>query len=193
MRLAARSILVSMLFAMASAAIAAPLEDADAAFKRRDYSTAVRLWRSLADQGDTVAQTNLGVCYEHGRGVPRDYVAAAKWFRKAADQGDAIAQYNLGFLYDTGIGVARDFAEAAKWYVRGADQGDAVAQANLGAMYAQGQAVPRDNVRAYMWSSLAAAQGDPDAVKNRNTVAKAMTRDQIAEAQRLAREWKPTK
>jgi TPR repeat protein len=114
-------------------------------------------------------------------------------FRKAADQGYAIAQYNLGFLYDTGIGVARDFAEAAKWYVRSVDQGDAGAQANLGAMYAQGQGVPRDNVQAYMWSSLAAAQGDSDALKNRNAVAKAMTPDQIAEAQRLARGWEPTK
>lgn len=43
-----------------------------------------------------------------------------------------------------------------------------------------------------MWFNLAGAQGDKDAVSNRDYAATLMTPDQIAEAQRLAREWKPT-
>ncbi|MCP4305501.1 MAG: hypothetical protein GY788_11610 [bacterium] len=39
--------------------------------------------------------------------------------------------------------------------------------------------------------SLAAAQGDEDARKNRDSIAKQMTPDQVAEAQRMAREWQP--
>jgi uncharacterized protein len=98
------------------AAIAGPFEDAIAVYKRKDYASALSLFRSLAEQGDTRAQGNIGVMYSHGEGVPQDYAEALKWFRMAADQGDARAQYNIGTLYDNGQGVARDYAEALKWY-----------------------------------------------------------------------------
>ena len=45
---------------------AGPLEDADAALKRRDYANAVRLIRPLAEQGNANAQYNLGVFYDNG-------------------------------------------------------------------------------------------------------------------------------
>jgi hypothetical protein len=44
-----------------------------------------------------------------------------------------------------------------------------------------------------MWLSLAAAQRNGDAAKLRDSLARSMTPDQIAEAQRMARDWKPTK
>ena len=72
-----------------------------------------------------------------------------------------------------------------------AERGDAEAQYNLGFMYAVGQGVRQDFVRAYMWLDLAAAQGYPDAISYRDRVAANMTSDQLAEARRLAREWKP--
>ena len=50
-----------------------------------------------------------------------------------------------------------------------------------------------DYVMAHMWVNLSAAQGHKKAVKARDILAKKMTPDQIAEAQRLAREWKPKK
>ena len=100
---------------------AGPLEDADAAIKRRDYTTALRLIRPLAEQGD------------------------------------ASAQYNLGVFYDNGLGV------------------------------------PQDLVRAYMWFTLSAAQGKDGAAVFRDLIARRMTPTQITEAQKFAREWKPTK
>jgi hypothetical protein len=45
----------------------------------------------------------------------------------------------------------------------------------------------------HMWPSLAARSGNEYIRKKRDEVAANMTPDQIAEAQRLAREWKPTK
>jgi TPR repeat protein len=60
-------------------------------------------------------------------------------------------------------------------------------------MYANGECVPQDYVFAHMWSNLSAAQGHQDAAKNRDMVAMKMTPTQIAEGQKLAREWKPTK
>ena len=91
-----------MLLVAAGAAVDGPLEDGVAAIKRRDFATALRLFRPLADQGDDVAQFDLGIMYNNGWGVPRDYVQAAKWYRLAAARGNADAQCNLGILYDDG-------------------------------------------------------------------------------------------
>ena len=66
---------------------AGPLEDADAALKRRDYATALRFIRPLAEQGDASAQYNLGVLYDNGLGVPQDKVRAYMWFTLSAAQG----------------------------------------------------------------------------------------------------------
>ena len=187
-----------MLVALAGAADAGPLEDASAAYHHGDYATALRLFRPLADQGFPGAQYNLGVMYQQGKGVPQDYSEAAKWFRLAADQGVPSAQANLGFLYKQGTGVPQDFSEALKWWRKAADQGEAVAELNLGLMYADGQGVPQDYVQAHMWLNLAASQFPSSekenreiAVKNRDLIASKMTPAQIAEAQKLAREWTP--
>ena len=103
---------------------------------------------------------------------------------------------NLGVMYDIGQGVPQDYAEAVKWYRLAAEQNDAVAQYNLGAMYANGRGVPQDYVQAHMWSNLAAAKLPPgekrdSAVKNRDNLAERMAPAQIAETQKLAREWEP--
>ena len=56
-------------------------------------------------------------------------------------------------------------------------------------MYHDGVGAPQDIVQAHMWFDLAAAQGNVMAQENRNKAANNMAPDQIAEAQRLAREW----
>jgi len=68
---------------MAGAAVAGPFEDGGAAFVRGDYATAMRLWRPLAEQGDALAQSNLGQMYSKGQGVPQDYAAADRQARTA--------------------------------------------------------------------------------------------------------------
>ena len=110
---------IILALSFAEPAATGPLEDADAAAKKRDYATAVRL------------------------------------IRPVAEQGNANAQYNLGVFYDNGLGV------------------------------------PQDKVRAYMWFNLSAAQGRDGAAAFRDLIARRMTPAQTAEAQRLAREWKP--
>jgi TPR repeat protein len=115
-----RMLAIVLLMSLAETAAAGALEDADAAVKRRDYATAVRLIRPLAEQGD------------------------------------ANAQYTLGVFYDNGLGV------------------------------------PQDRTRSYMWFDLSAAQGREGAAAFRDLIARRMTPVQIAEAQKLAREWKPS-
>ena len=133
----------------------------------------------------------ISVMYERGKGVTQDYAEAMRWYRKAADQGEASAQYNLGVICFKGQGVTQDYAEAMKWFRIAADQGHARAQTGLGRMYEKGRGVTQDYVQALVWYNLAAAQGKKDASKWRDILAEKMTPAQIAEAQRLAREWKP--
>ena len=104
----------------------------------------------------------------------------------------------LGGLYANGKGVPQDHAEAAKWWSLAAEQGDPAAQNNLAAAYGLGEGVPQDYVLAHMWYNLAssrfpASAGNwrSSAARLRDLTAARMTPAQIAEAQKLAREWKP--
>ena len=105
-----------------------------------------------------------------------------------------MAQYNLGAMYSKGEGIPQDYAEALKWYRLAAAQGHAKAQYNLGAMYGKGRGIPQDYIQALKWLTLAVATftTEPEqgrAVQARDIVAANMTPAQIAEAQKLAREW----
>jgi TPR repeat protein len=156
---------------------------------QQDDAAAALWFRKAAEQG--LAQSNLGVLYRDGRGVTRDFTEASMWFRKAADQGDAVGEYLLGYQYANGIGVALDYSEAMIWFRKAAEQGHSVAKVQLGVMYAEGRGVPQDYVIAHMWFSLAAAQGEQRAVETLAMAEQRMTPAQIAEAQKLARDWKP--
>ncbi len=162
----------------------------------QDFKEAMRLYALAAEAGNAVAQANLANAYREGKLVERNDAEAARWLRKAAAQGDAIAQFNLARMIDTGAGVPRDDKEAAALYASAADAGLASAQLNLGVAYASGRGVAKDPVEAYRWFNLAAATADDDvtrdnAARNRDAIAQTMTREEIARAQALAREWKP--
>ena len=159
-----KTLFASGVFALAliGTAIAGPFEDGQVAYRRDDYAEALRLWGQLADQGDARAQFSLGKMYYIGQGVLRDNAKADAWYRKAADQGFDYAQFDLGVAYEDG-----------------------------------GLGVPQDYALAHMWFNLASSPATNTdlrqmAVENRDKVAAKMKPEQIAEAQRMAREWKPT-
>ena len=153
--------------------------------------------RKAAEQGDSCAQSILGLMYDKGEGVPEDDRKAVKWFRLAAEQEHAEAQFNLGLMYDKGVGVPENDLEAVKWFRLAAEQGHAEAQFNLGYMYANGEGVGRDYVKAYIWANLAAAQGGDkvvkpkemgggESIKFKDWLRKKITAEQVAEAQKLS-------
>jgi uncharacterized protein len=185
-------ILLITLFSLCMVSVASGgWEEAKSAFEKGDSVTAFKEFKTLAEQGDPRAQFNLGTMYDNGEGVPQNYAEAVKWYGKAAEQGRPNAQNNLALMYLEGQGVARNYDEAVKWFRKAAEQGYSEAQYNLGAAYANGQSVPQDFVQAHMWFNLAGAQGNSEAQTWRDKVAAKMTPAQIAEAQRLARDWKP--
>ncbi|HRK78426.1 MAG TPA: tetratricopeptide repeat-containing serine protease family protein [Thiobacillus sp.] len=157
----------------------------------KDAAQAVVWYLKAAKQGNVDSQVNLGAMYDDGEGVPKDAAQAVAWWYKAAEQGDKDGQSNLGNKYYNGDGVPKDAAQAVVWYRKAAEQGQIYARIRLANMYWRGQGVLQDKVRAYMWLNLAAAQGDEEAIRGRDKAEAWMAADQIAEAQRLTREWKP--
>ena len=101
--------------AVGPAATADLLADGAAAYEAGDYSEAANIWRPLAEEGDALAQFNLGLLHETGRGVAEDPAEAASWYERAARQGMVRAQYNLALLHQVGRGVAQDVAQALFW------------------------------------------------------------------------------
>ena len=83
-------------------------------FNKGDYKTAIKEFKSSANQGNAAAQNFLGIAYENGLGALVDYKEAATWYRKSADQGNAAAQNNLGALYIDGMGVHKSLTEAKR-------------------------------------------------------------------------------
>ncbi len=160
-------------------------------FKPADvYAKTVQELRVIAEKGDVAAQFQIGLIYYSGQGGSRNYLEALNWFKKAALQGHPLAQYNAGYMYEKGEGTPQDYIEAAKCYRLAAERGNQTAQYNLGYMYEKGQGVQQNEVQALMWYNLAAIQGETKAKAARDRVTVWMTPEQIAQAQRLAREFK---
>jgi TPR repeat protein len=161
-----------------------------------DKVEGARWMRRAAEQDLAEAQFDLGMCYANGDGVPKNAVEAADWYRKAADQGLPDAEGELGNCYLEGNGVPKNIPEGIKWTRRAATQGFAPAQNTLGLCYSKGTGVPKDYVQAYKWFNLATARGDQRADDARVNLASAeryLKPEQVAEAQRLASEFKPHK
>lgn len=157
---------------------------------QRDESKAASLFYDAADKGSRDAAFQLGRMYQSGTGVAQNDGTALAWFEKAASLGHSDAQLITGQAYQTGRGTAKDLAWAARWYGKAADQGLAPAQHLLGMAYATGQGLPRDRVAAYMWLGLAAAQKDENAVRERATLGKHMSKAEVDEANKRVRTWR---
>ncbi len=96
------------------------------AYDRANYSSALRVWLPMAQEGDPDAQNKVGEIYEKGLGGAPDYEMAAIWYKRAAEQGFSRAQINLAFLYEKGLGVPADPKQALQLYRDASDLPDAV-------------------------------------------------------------------
>jgi len=118
---------------------------------------------------------------------------------KDSESGKAEAQFALGGFYERGqFDLPQDYFEAAKWYRKAAIQGHAGAQLYLGIFLAQGQGVEPDFIEAYKWIELAKQGNTLDKIAAKETQKRLIetvlsTPEQIAEGERLAREFVSTK
>ena len=119
-----------------------------------------------------------------------DYATALRLLRPLAEQGEVRAQHRLGVCTNTAPACRRITRRQRRGTARPLSRATP-AQAGLGVLYFNGQGVRKDYVRAHMWWNLNATQGYGQSFANGDNVAARMTPAQIAEAQKLAREWKP--
>ena len=120
----------------------------------------------LANGGNAIAQTIIGLKELDGDGVPTNPADAAKWLERAAQQGQAVAQYRLGALYERGQGLPANPAIATHWYQLAANQGNRKAMHNLAVAFASGAAGKKDMAEAARWFAKAAALGLADSQFN---------------------------
>jgi hypothetical protein len=106
--------------------------DAEAAYKRQDYATALRGFLAAAEAGNVRAQHNLGWMYSNGEGVQTDLGKGVQWYERAADNGDAGAQTALGVIYLSGL-VPTDDVKALLYLTLATDQscGDQRSRLNI--------------------------------------------------------------
>lgn len=135
-------------------------EDKPIPKRLENYATAKDRYRKAAALGNDRAQNQLGIMYDHGRGVPEDDAKAVFWYRQAAERGNAWGQHNLGYMYEYGLAVPKDYKRAGYWYKKAADQGNARAKYRLGHLYEHGLGVPQDYAKALRWYQQAASLGD---------------------------------
>jgi TPR repeat protein len=104
--------------------------NAEDAYERGDYSTAITIYKKLAEQGDAYVQAMAGAMCHHGEGTPQDYKAAIKWYTQSAEQGNTEAQFNLGAMYHDGEGTPQDYVMAHMLLNIAAANGDEKAKDN---------------------------------------------------------------
>ncbi|MEK6747200.1 MAG: tetratricopeptide repeat protein [Pseudomonadota bacterium] len=157
----------------------------------KNYTEAIKWYRKSVEQENQLAQLFLGQSYYWGNGVRRDHTEAAKWFQKSSEQGNAEAQYWFGNALFFGVGVAKNKSEGFKWFHKSAEQGNADAQVMCFSIYYKGDGVPKDLIEAYKWVNLASTTNQ-EAMEIRDKLETSLTSEQIAEGQRLTREWQAT-
>lgn len=162
----------------------------------RDFTEALKWYRLAAEQGNPEYQWFLGsILLSRGEKEVDDLpytLEALKWLRISADKGFLKSQILLSVTLRNDLRVI-DVFESAKWRGKAAYQGDAGMQYLQGLSYLLGtKGVPRDDVLAYMWFSLSTASGYKG-TDHLIDLEVRMTPQQIAQAQELARNWKPKK
>lgn len=120
-----------------------------------------------ADQGDAVAQFEIGYMYHNGLDTSVDYARALKWYELSAAQGYAPAVFNLGLLYYNGQGVPQNFKTALNLFLQAAGSPDATgarAKYQIGIMCFNGQGTNKNRQRALKWHQDAINSGSYEAL-----------------------------
>ncbi len=123
-----------------------------------------QLWEGFmlvhqANDGDPVAQQELGIRYLLGKGFEADTVRAAYWIDKAAHQNMSTAEYNLGVFLNNGWGLKWNPFEAFRWFKAAAARELPDAEFVLGLLYTDNLVVARDWLKAYRLVKEAADVG----------------------------------
>ena len=164
-----RTLALAALLLVTALPVSAGLKECSKAYYLdRNYRTAIRECKPLAEKGNADAQHIVGALHYFGMGVPKNDGEAAKWFRKAAMQGNGFSQFSLSLLYYRGKGVPRNLVKAYMWIK--------LAEENI-------RPIGEPNKRG----------GLTHLMKMRREFGRRMTPAEVAEAEEMAAKWKPKK
>jgi TonB family protein len=151
------------------------------AFRDNNPDAAAEWFRKAAEQGNPIAQNDLGVLYHIGRGVPKDLEQAFGWYKKSAAQKYGPGVFNVAISYYNGDGVPEDMVTAYAWMLLADELGEKAAhdavlrtgeelagrvpegELKLAAMLDSGGEFPKDEAAASKWYHLAADHGSAEA------------------------------
>lgn len=151
------------------------------------YEQARELCENGAENGNVVAQYNLGLITFYGAGVKQDVKGAIRWIRKSAEQGYPTAQKEMGYFYLQGNGVYQSDSEAASWFLEAAQQGDVDSQNQIALMLLEGTGIKKDYEQAAYWFQQAAERGMAEAQYNLGLLYKKGRG--VSKDKTLAEEW----
>jgi TPR repeat protein len=185
-----KKLLVFSVLAFALSAFATPIEEGDAALNQKNYALAISKYGDAAASGSIYALIKLSALSKDYRASKEVFDLAFQKIESRAKTGDTRARLVLADAYLRGYLITRNCTIARNLHKELASEGDTTAQHNLGGMYLSGDCVPKDYALGYMWRSLHLAQSNNEngdqflASLERNL----MSRDQVAQAQKMARE-----
>lgn len=130
------------------------------ALEKEDYAAMVDWLRKAVDQGNADAEFLLGLCYEHGQGVPQSTWEAKKHYESAGEHGNSMGYLQLGALYANENSPIRNLPSAFGWYMKAAQDNNAQAQVTVAYMYMSGQGVMQNLSEGLKWLERACGNED---------------------------------
>lgn len=164
-------------------AVGRMIKDGDNA-SNADSTLAVTFLTRAAELGNRDAQNAIGELYKSGRWLLKDYELAARYFAQSAQQASDTAPKSLAIAFLRGQGVEQNKVQAYVWF----------SLSTLGVTNGRGS-YGLELQRVLQWASAekSALEDDGlDAATVRDELAETMKPEEVAEAQRLARQWRPS-
>ena len=184
------------------------------AFAQQNWKRARRyLEEAAAQEPQPTSDYHLGLLYWRGLGGARDVSGAVACFHRAAEEGHVAAQTAFALALRSGVGVRQDADEARKLFRAAAGGDDVEAMLQLAEMSGQEEArrwleraaemgspeamralsdllVARDPVEALAWLYASSALSVDDDLRRRTAaMARELSADEIARAQRIGRAY----
>ena len=140
-----------------------------------EYVQAREILEERAEAGDSIAQYNLGYCYDIGLGTKKNHDKLFHWYQKSAKQNNTFALLRLALCYSQGIGTTKNPQESTKiWehllpmWEQLAEEGDTSAMVNIGIAYYEGTGCEANHTKAKSCFQEAADLGNKGAVSYLN-------------------------
>ena len=199
-----KHVLIALTLITLSSPAFAGIDEGRAAYDKKDWVTAIKELRPLAEAGDDRAMILLANMYSSGFGVIPSHKEALTLYRRAAtEKNNPMAMDAMGAAYVSAIGVDQNLHTALEWFQRSASLGDQVGAFFYATILSEGNKTPPNELKpdlynAYKWFKIAAAEkqiakfsSSAQRIADGISSKKMLPEDQLAKADAEAAAFKP--